>query len=97
MAATASYVAWPVFQMFRALHGGPLVGQEPPKPDLAVSLSTGSQNPGPYLDQRSVDVGLLEQEDVIRAVVEPFNAVSGCFEDSWVIGLDSFGKSWLYM
>lgn len=49
-----------------------------------------------YLDQGFADVGLLEQEDVIRIVVEPFDAVSGCFEDSWVIGLDCFGKSWLY-
>lgn len=48
-----------------------------------------------YLDQGSADVGLLEQKDVIGAVVEPFNTVSGRFEDSWVIGLDCFGKSWL--
>lgn len=41
-------------------------------------------------------MGLLEQEDIIRAVVEPFNAVSGCFEDSWVVGLDCFGKSWVH-
>lgn len=58
--------------------------------------SSWDWSPNPYLDQSSADVGFLEQEGVIRAVVEPFNAVSGRFEDSWVIGLDCFGKSWLY-
>lgn len=51
--------------------------------------------PDPHLDQSSADVRLLEQEDVIGTVVEPFSAVSGCLEDSWVVGVYFFGKSWL--
>lgn len=47
------------------------------------------------LDQSSADVRLLEQEDVIGTVVETFSAVSGCLEDSWVVGVYFFGKSWL--
>lgn len=53
--------------------------------------------PDPHLDQGSADVGLLEQEDVIRTVVEPFNAVSGCLEDFWIVGVYRFGKSWLHV
>lgn len=49
-----------------------------------------------YLYQRSANVGLLEQEDVICAVVKLFHTVSGSFEDSWVISLYCFGKSWLH-
>lgn len=48
----------------------------------------------PHLYQGFVDPGLLEQEDVIRAVVELFHAVPGRLKHSWVIGLYWFGKSW---
>lgn len=47
-----------------------------------------------HLYQGFVDPGLLEQEDVIRAVVELFHAVPGRLKHSWVIGLYWFGKSW---
>lgn len=41
-----------------------------------------------YLDQGSADAGLLEQEDVIRAVVESFHTVPGCCQDSGIVCLD---------
>lgn len=80
--------------MTRVLDGGPLWGRS--LCSLAPEMLATSAYLDPHLDQGSADMGLLEQEDVIRAVVEAFNAVSGCFEDSWVVGVDCFGKSWLH-
>lgn len=48
------------------------------------------------LYQGFADMGLLEQEDVICAVVELFHAVPGCLKYSGVIGLYCFGESWLH-
>jgi hypothetical protein len=50
----------------------------------------------PHLYQGFADMGLLEQKDVICAVVELFHTVPGGLKHSWVIGLYCFGESWLH-